>query len=294
MSVPRIEPKGDIDVMRIKYTPSKKWSQYVLLVSDVHFDSKHCNRKMLKEHFDKAKERNAPIMSFGDFFDCMGGKYDPRSGKNDVRLEYNVPNYFDAIVKDAAKELEPYSDNIQFMSTGNHEASVLNRQEVDILQNLCEKLDVGNKKPYNGFVKFMFDRKGEKGGGRSSQTLYYSHGAGGNSPVTRGTIKASRRQVNIQANMFVSGHTHSKYILPLPYTNVSDSGIIVKSEQTHVNLGTYKDDSFGGINRDMSKQRTSGWADSNEFPPPSMGGCWLKFTYDTGTQKIKHSFTFCE
>ena len=104
----KIETKNDIDVFRIKYNQTKEWEQWVLLTSDEHFDSKDCDRKLLKKHHEQAKERNAIILKLGDIFDCMGGAYDPRSGKGDLRPEYNVKNYFDVIVKDAAKFYEPY------------------------------------------------------------------------------------------------------------------------------------------------------------------------------------------
>lgn len=264
----KIETKNDIDVFRIKYRLNKDWEQWVLMTSDEHFDSKDCDRKLLKKHHDQAKERNAIILKFGDVFDCMSGKYGPRSGKGDLRPEYNVKNYFDAIVRDAAKFYEPYKENIQLIATGNHEASVLKRQETDLIDNLCERLNVKSGK-YSGFVRFMFEAENKSN--RSSKLLYYNHGSGGNSPVTRGVIKTNRRQNFISSDIFVSGHTHNEFTINLPMVAVNEQGNIVKKEQTHISLGTYKDDSFSG-----------GWADMNEFPPPNMGGAWLRFHYNDG------------
>jgi hypothetical protein len=264
----KIETKNDIEIFRIKYGQNKEWEQWVLLTSDEHFDSKDCDRKLLKRHHDQAKERNAIILKLGDVFDCMGGNYDPRSGKGDLRPEYNVKNYFDVIVKDAANFYEPYKDNIQLIATGNHEASVLKRQETDLIGNLCERLNTKSGK-YSGFIRFMFEA--ESGSNRTSKLLYYSHGSGGNSPVTRGVIKTNRRQNFISSDIFVSGHTHNEFTINLPMVAVNEQGNIVKKEQTHISLGTYKDDSFSG-----------GWSDMNEFPPPNMGGAWLRFHYHDG------------
>jgi len=260
------EKKNDIDIFRIKYNSNKDWEQWVLLMSDEHFDSKHCDRKLLKKHHEQAKERGAIVFKIGDVFDMMGGKYDPRSNKEDLRPEYQKADYFSALSKDAAKWFLPYKKNIKFISTGNHEMSVLQRHEVDVLGDFCERLGL-KKKPYSGFVRFQFESLSK--GGRKSILLYYNHGSGGNSPVTRGVIKTNRRQNYIKSDIFVSGHIHNEWVVSLPMVEVTSEGNIIKREQTHISLGTYKDDSF-----------TGGWADTKEFPPPNMGGVWLRFFYD--------------
>ena len=59
---------------------------WVLLSSDWHWDSMKCDRDRLAADLAKAKELNAAVLSIGDLFDVMGGKWDPRSnGKWDVR-----------------------------------------------------------------------------------------------------------------------------------------------------------------------------------------------------------------
>jgi hypothetical protein len=146
--------------------------------------------------------------------------------------------------------------------------SILKRQEIDIIRNLCERINVNSIGKYSGFIQLMFNE------GTSDShviTMYYNHGSGGNSPVTRGVIKSNRRQSFIQADIIVSGHIHNEWVLSLPMVKVNKHGMIEKTEQTHISLGTYKDDSF-----------TGGWADGNEFPPPNKGGAWIRFYWDNG------------
>ena len=78
-----------------------------LLIADVHFDSISCDRKLLKKHLDEVVERNAKVFIFGDFFDVMGGKFDKRSSKGDLRPEYNTSSYIDNVVYDAIAFLYP-------------------------------------------------------------------------------------------------------------------------------------------------------------------------------------------
>ena len=264
-----LERGNDVSVIRIPAKGELGWEQWVLLMSDEHYDSKHCNRELLKKHHELAKSRNAIILKFGDIFDVMGGKYDPRSSKSSLRPEYHVDDYFDEIVRDAVRFYEPYKNNIQYISYGNHEISVRKRQEVDILKNLSLQLGDVQLGKYGGFIRLLFEFADTK----ESKILYYNHGSGGNSPVTRGVIKTNRRQSYIQSDYLISGHTHNEWCLSLPMVRVNDDNEIEKGEQVHISLGTYKDDSFSG-----------GWADHNEFPPPNMGGAWIRFYWDNGIQ----------
>jgi len=78
--------------------------QYVLILSDVHYDSTKCDRQMLTRHLDKAKERGAKVFLNGDFLDLMGGKYDPRNTlPGGLRPEYRGQDYFDLVTEDAIK-----------------------------------------------------------------------------------------------------------------------------------------------------------------------------------------------
>ena len=45
----------------------------LMLTSDRHHDSTHCNRELEKKHLEEAKKRNAFIIDCGDLFDAMQG-----------------------------------------------------------------------------------------------------------------------------------------------------------------------------------------------------------------------------
>ena len=251
---------------------SSGWEQHFLLVSDVHFDNKHCDRKLLKRHFDEAVAKDARIFIFGDFFDCMGGKYDHRSTKADIRPEYQRSDYFDALVEDAAKWLEPYKGHIALISDGNHETSVTLRHEINLLDRLAEKLGGVERGKYSGFVRFKFDRVSQ----RSSKILYYSHGSGGNSPVTLGVIASNRRQEMIHADYFVTGHLHSEWEVPRTQTRLNEQNNIEVHKCFHWQLGTYEQTHMEG-----------GWADHKGFRGASIGGRWLKFHYVNHQIKVQ-------
>jgi hypothetical protein len=250
------------------------WEQWFLLMSDEHFDSTHCDRKLLKRHHDQALERNAKILKFGDLFDCMGGKYDPRSHKGMIRPEYQTARYFDDVVEDAVKFYTPYKDNILFVGDGNHELSIQMRHEFSMLDRFAMQLnpEVILRGKYAGFIRFKFNAHGS--GRRSSKVMYYTHGTGGSAPVTKGVIQTARRQETFLADYYVSGHTHNEWDMPRMQTRLNEQNNIRKDRVHHWSLGTYKDDHLEG-----------GWVDLKGFPAPSMGGRWLRFYYgDTGVK----------
>jgi predicted phosphodiesterase len=239
--------------------------QNYLMISDVHYDSLHCDRKLLKKILDQALEKNAKIMIFGDLFDAMGGKYDPRTAKEEIRPEYTRGGYFGQIVDDMISFLTPYKENIIFISDGNHELSVLKRQEFNLIDFTIAGLDkriVHGK--YQGFIRFYFSRSDKT---QTSKLMWYTHGSGGNAPVTKGSIKTNRRQDQILADFFVSGHIHTAFEFPRTQRRLNKDNIIENIEVEHWQLGTFK-------------LEQSDWEMQKEFSEGNPGGRWLKFYHD--------------
>jgi len=260
--------KNDAVIFRhdIKYEDG--WEQkHYLLISDLHIDSEHCDRGLLKKLLDEAKAKNATILIFGDLFDMMGGKWDKRTSKGDIKSVYKVEEYFDAVIEEVAEFLKPYAQNIGMISKGNHEITVLKHHETNVINRLIyrlgEHIEAGD---YSGFIKFFFSTNA---GQRQSKTLYYTHGSGGNSPVTKGVIKTNRRSANIDADFFVSGHIHQGWNVSHSRKKLNDACRIVEYDQEHIQLGTFKD--------------TSTWEETKEFSAPVKGGYWLTFTGSTRT-----------
>jgi hypothetical protein len=84
----------------------------ILLSSDRHHDSMFCNRSLEEKHLKEAKRREAYIIDAGDLFDAMQGKFDPRRTYRDLRPEFKVSNYYDALLEDAMKFYSPFAENL--------------------------------------------------------------------------------------------------------------------------------------------------------------------------------------
>ncbi len=116
---------------------SADWSQRYLLLADVHFDSPHSNRRLLRSLLQQAQETGAGVMCFGDWFDAMQGRVDKRSAKSSLMVQYKEDNYLDRIVDDSVSFLEPYRSNLVMLADGNHECY---DQQTEVLTNSGWKL----------------------------------------------------------------------------------------------------------------------------------------------------------
>lgn len=248
-----------------------------LLISDLHLDSTKTDRAKIKRVLDNAHGRGAYVATYGDTLDLMQGKFDPRGGKSGVRPEYQVHNYYQAVIEDITEFLKPY-DNLVFMSQGNHETGVIKRHEIDPLgmiaynlRSLGRDVVLGD---YEGWQRFRAKRATDSP--KYSKTAFYTHGTGGSSPVTRGVIQTNRRQVNVHADIFISGHIHTTWAMPIPQRFLNQKGNEELREVLHIQLGTAKE---------SHKDRNS-WEAHKGFSAPSLGGYILKFYFDGDTFRV--------
>jgi hypothetical protein len=208
--------------IRIPYREAKDWEQWVLLTSDQHWDNPHCDRVMLAAHLDEAVRRQAIILSNGDTFCGMQGKYDKRSSKAAVRPEHQVDHYLDALVTTAADWFSPYAHNHVFFGIGNHESALKSRHETCMIERLVALLNARTGSSiYNGgfssWTRFSFTKE-KKGRGEpilQTITCHSDHGYGGAAPVTDDIIQHQRRAVYLpDADLVISGRSHGVKLGP--------------------------------------------------------------------------------
>lgn len=245
----------------------------LLVVSDVHYDSKNCDRELLKKHFKRIKAEGGKIIIIGDLFDVMGCKRDPRSIPGDIRPEYmkHGESYLDLVIKDMHKFLKPYAENILVMSYGNHETNIVRRNEVDVMRWLVHLLNQDLKHTsehqielgaYQGVIHFQFNRTKQA---KNGSVLYYHHGSGGGAKRSKGILNADILVAqNPFADVIVSGHDHNKWYLPYhvrTLTNQKNNWIEKKIDI--LRTGSYK-----------KKSKKFGWEIEKDFNEPTLGG-WL-------------------
>jgi UDP-2,3-diacylglucosamine pyrophosphatase LpxH len=256
-------------------TRNSKWCYWILLLSDVHYDSIKCKRELLKSHLDLALEREAGIVSTGDFFDLMQGKLDPRQAKDEIRPEYCNVHYLDSVLDDAMVFLEPYAQNIIMMSDGNHETAIKKRYETCPTSRLLHDLNRHNKKnkiahgAYAGWLRYKFKESGSGNRPAFLKHHHYHHGTGQKAK----TAHHRRAMVCPDADILSYGHYHTWWSDIVARYRINRSGTIVHDTQLHLGIPGYKDD---------VKQGADGWAVEKgnfTFMPKACGAWWLKFEY---------------
>lgn len=282
--VEQIEP--NIHLLTLPFRRLASWEQWVLLTADRHWDNPKTNLALQKKHLELAKKRNAPVLDFGDFFCAMQGRYDPRRDLKEIRPEHNVPEYLDALRRTATEWFSPYKDQFAVIGRGNHETSVHKNCGVDLTQGIVDGLrDRGSRVcsgGYAGWVRFRFVEAGTKKVATVQSTLlYYHHGYGGDSPVTRGTIQTARMGLYLpDPDIVVTGHTHNEWVLMMSRVRLSRTNRQYKDEQAHIKIPSYKDDFGTGA---------GGWHVERGGPPKTTGAVWLRFYFEQAHPEGEHS-----
>jgi hypothetical protein len=267
-----IDMSVDGAVVTMKFGAIKAgWEQWFLLMSDNHHDSIYCNRDLEIEHLEEAKKKNAKVFIFGDFFDAMQGRFDPRRSMDELRPEYRREDYYDFVVKDAVAFMKPYANIILLISDGNHELAVRKNANTDLVERLVYSMRVEHKSNvvhggYGGWIRFLF-------GKYFSKNLKYFHGAGAEAPVTRGVIQTNRQAVFLpDADIVVNGHNHNAYYVPISRERISNKGKQYMSIQHHVRIPGYKQEYGDG---------STGWAVTKGMNPKPIGAVWMRMWFDS-------------
>ena len=216
-----------------------------MLSADWHWDNPKCRLDILKRDLDLAKKHNAMVISAGDLFCAMQGKYDHRSSKDSIRPEHQRGSYLDRLVETAADFLAPYKDVMGLISDGNHETAIYKNHETCLTSRLVERLrSMGSqcrRGSYNGWLVFAA-RDTKNRPNAEAWKMYYHHGSGGDSPVTQGTISMSRTAMWVDADCILSGHIHTKNVSFMAREKCTGRGIRRVYETALVRVSTYKDE----------------------------------------------------
>lgn len=250
------------------------WEGWALMQSDEHFDNAHCDRKLLTRHHEEAVEKGAAIMKIGDVFCAMQGKWDKRADQNQLREDLRGNNYLDKLVETASDYYGKYASNIALITPGNHEQSILDRQQTGLIDRLVSNLRRESTNvhmgSYWGFVKFTFNC-----GKQITKDLFFHHGYGGGGEVTRGMIDNNRTRGQYMADIYFSGHIHRRNMDENIITVCTGNGAIVRTPQIFLRSATYKNE-------------TDGWHAAQGRAARPLGAWWLHFKYrcETGRHFI--------
>jgi len=223
-----LEQRGNVVTMRVDGISSGDTIP-LMLSSDWHFDSVKCDRNLLTRHLTRANQDGAVVLVAGDVFDAMQGRFDPRKSYTNLREEYKVADYYDAIADDAAVFLSQFNRCKFILAMGNHETAVLKNASTHLINTTAKELRHRGIEAFNagyyGWLHIL--SKDEHGKGRAKQRIYWHHGHGGNAPVTRGVISTNRQAVFLRnADIVLNGHNHQQY-----HVTIKEYGLTIRGQE---------------------------------------------------------------
>ena len=267
---------------RLKFKFKAGWSQRILFTSDEHADSPESVLDILLDHYREAKETGAYIVSAGDFFDVINSREDERRSMSTVRDEHKVDAYVDAVLEFGLKTFGKFADQFIYFGTGNHESKLMKLTGSDITARFVDELNRLRspglppiyRAGYGGWLRCQFERGADRVlGGRQSCNIKIFHGAGGASPVTKGTMEVQRMASYIDgADVVVTGHNHHSWQIPHMFESINNSGIAYMKPRKHLKLAGYK--------VDYRLDGSGTWSMQGGNGPRPIGGAWLTFTAD--------------
>jgi hypothetical protein len=242
------------------------------MFSDIHWDNPKCDWSLLKHDLDYCLKNEIPIMFNGDTFCLMQGAYDPRKMKGDIRPEHNNARYFDSIIETAVDFFLPYANLMTIVGYGNHETSIIKRQETDVIQRFVTLLNykAGSNVMTGGYGGWLIVNQLIKAKSNITQAtkIKYFHGSGGGGLVTKGALNLTRAMEMYEGyDVFTMGHIHENSAR----NDVRDSinfhptkGYYFNHKQIHSMItGTYKEEYIDGL---------YGWHVERGAPMKPVGG----------------------
>ena len=242
------------------------------MFSDIHWDNPKCDWNLLKHDLDFCLKNEIPIMFNGDTFCLMQGAYDPRKMKGDIRPEHNNARYFDSIIETAVDFFLPYANLLTVVGYGNHETSIIKRQETDVIQRFVTLLNykAGSNVMTGGYGGWLIVNQLLKAKSNITQAtkIKYFHGSGGGGLVTKGALNLTRAMEMYEGyDVFTMGHIHENSAR----NDVRDSinfhptkGYYFNHKQIHSMItGTYKEEYIDGL---------YGWHVERGAPMKPVGG----------------------
>jgi len=242
------------------------------MFSDIHWDNPKCDWNLLKHDLDFCLKNEIPIMFNGDTFCLMQGAYDPRKMKGDIRPEHNNARYFDSIIETAVDFFLPYANLITVVGYGNHETSIIKRQETDVIQRFVTLLNykAGSNVMTGGYGGWLIITQLVKASSNITQAtkIKYFHGSSGGGIITRGAINLTRAMDLYEGyDVFTMGHIHENSARNDVRDNINfhpTKGYYFNHKQIHSMItGTYKEEYINGL---------YGWHVERGAPMKPVGG----------------------
>ena len=185
-------------------------------MSDLHIGDQHCDYKSILERIEYIKNTpNAYCILDGDLMDTaiassVGDTYSAAFQPME-QLQHCVALF------------EQIKDKILAVLPGNHENRVYRSDGIDITALMCSQLGIRDR--YSPTTALVFVRFGKTKAKNRPQlyTIYVTHGSGGGRKEGGKVNRLADLAAIVDADIYVTGHTHLPLVFKESYYRVSGS-----------------------------------------------------------------------
>lgn len=196
-----------MDYSEYSFNYSKQNDFYFALFSDLHLDSPSFAKDAFIKDANKYHELGARFFINGDVFDGIL----PTDRKRYTRANdgFDEDAQVNARVDHAVKILKPYVNDIDFIGIGNHEASLVKYDGVDMVKFLVSELSRYRdsslppiqRGSYQGFLRLWFR---DNDGGTKQYVVYRDHGKGGGFACYKGDDQSAKASHYFSSRPFLA------------------------------------------------------------------------------------------
>lgn len=219
----------------------------ILHLSDLHKGNRYCDESAHDKYLGMVNEKTHILLN-GDLCEA-------KMRKNKGRLSDQTCTPGEQL-KYWKKKLYPYRNRIDAIVSGNHEETIIQEAEIDILSELTDYLNTGipdEKKQiqYDSvgvWICYVYHYKGPGGSERTiTFNVYMKHGHS-SAALPGGKLNAANRiRWNVAADLILTGHVHQFTQTPGKFYDISFSQnhkTLKEKEQWTVTNGSCLD--YGG------------------------------------------------
>jgi hypothetical protein len=257
----------------VRHIPYNSRSAYfnIYFLGDIHLGAAHCDEVLLKKTIEHIRhDGRALVFLMGDICDSILPK-DKRFDSGLVAEWVDPSNVLGSQVSEAFNILKPIGPKVLGILDGNHEETVKKDQSYRIKRELIDRMGqegaIWQDLSYSALVRLCFTWR--KPGSNSTiypLTLYLHHGWGGG----RGdaTNQYPQAMSAYEADWFVYGHTHKRYVFDAVYHRLKRNGVLQEERRLWGRSGTFL--------RTIDKGDHASYAEQKGYLPSPRGCLCIK------------------
>lgn len=266
-----------LNTVRISYDAGQTFTLYP--IGDVHFGSANCDKGLLDETIRAVRNNpDARWIGMGDMVESIAPN-DKRwhaGGVDEAVVNLASQDRIgDVYVEKLADRLAPIADKCIAYGDGNHEASFNAHYYTNLSVRVLDA--IGRSDCYTEWACLTRIAFEDDNNHRTAIPIFHQHGWQGGRMDGAKVNESRRLMAYVDADLYLTGHSHSKFIVPNTRLTVNPSWTKLVAKTVYVcHTGSYL--------RTLQQNKV-GYAEKAGYPPTTLGS--LRFMLTPGQAGVR-------